>query len=65
MEDPNIADSDPVADEVLVDLHVLRPLMLDGVGGEIHGIDSEMLLKIIAELICCLLNEKKQGKKKG
>ena len=22
-----------------VDLHVLRPLMLDGVGGEIHGAD--------------------------
>ena len=39
MEDPNIADSDPVADEVLVDLHVLLPLMLDGVGGEVHVAD--------------------------
>jgi len=39
MEDPNIADSDPVANEVQVDLHMLRPLMLDGVGGEVHGAD--------------------------
>ena len=37
MEDPNIADSDLVANEVQVDLHMLRPLMLNGVGGEIHG----------------------------
>ena len=39
MENPNIADSDPVAHEVQVDLHMLRPLMLDGVGGEVHGAD--------------------------
>ena len=39
MEDPNIADSDPVANEVQVDLHMLRPLMLNEVGGEIHGAD--------------------------
>ena len=39
MEDPNIADSDPVANEVQVDLHMLRSLMLDGVGGEVHGAD--------------------------
>ena len=32
MEYPNIADCDPVAHEVQVNLHVLRPLMLDGVG---------------------------------
>ena len=37
MEDSNIADSDPVADEVQVDLYMLRPLMLNGVGGEIYG----------------------------
>ena len=36
MEDPNVADSDPVANEVQVDLHMLRPLMLNGIGGEIH-----------------------------
>ena len=37
MEDPNIADSDPVANEVQVDLHMLRPLMLNEIGGEIHS----------------------------
>ena len=39
MEYPNIADDDSVAHEVQVDLHVLRPLMLNGVGGEVHGAD--------------------------
>src|SRR6185312_3076729 len=39
MEYPNIADGDSVAHEVQVNLHMLRPLMLDGVGGEIHGAD--------------------------
>ena len=39
MENPNIADSYPVVHEVQVDLHMLRPLMLDGVSGEIHGAD--------------------------
>ena len=39
MEYANIADGDPVAHEVQVDLHMLRPLMLNGVGGEIHGAD--------------------------
>ena len=39
MEYPDIADCDPVAHEVHVDLHVFRPLMLDGVSGEIHGAD--------------------------
>ena len=39
MENPNIADSDPVAHEVQVDLHVLRPLILNGVGGEVHVAD--------------------------
>ena len=39
MENPNIADSDSVAHEVQVDLHMFHPQMLDGVGGEIHGAD--------------------------
>ena len=39
MEHPNIGDGDPVAHEVQVDLHMLRPLVLDGVGGEIHDAD--------------------------
>ena len=30
MEYPNINDSDTIAHEVQVDLHMLRPLMLDG-----------------------------------
>ena len=47
MENPNIADCDPVAHEVQVDLHMLRPLMLDGVGGEIHGTD------VVAVDVCC------------
>jgi len=38
MEDPNIADSDPVAHKVQVNLHMLRSLMLNGVGEEIHGV---------------------------
>ena len=32
MENPNIADGDPVTHEVQVYLHMLRPLMLNGVG---------------------------------
>ena len=39
MEDPDIADSDPVANKVQVDLHMLRPLMLNRVGGEVDGAD--------------------------
>ena len=39
MEYPNIANGDSVAHEVRVDLHVLRPLMLNRVGGEVHGAD--------------------------
>ena len=39
MENPNLADSDPVANKVQVDLHMLRPLVLDRVGGEVHRAD--------------------------
>ena len=39
MENPNIADGDPVVHKVQVDLHMFRPLMLDGVSGEIHVAD--------------------------
>jgi nucleoside-triphosphatase THEP1 len=38
-ENPNVIDSDTLADEVQVDLHVLRALMLHGIGGEIHRAD--------------------------
>ena len=34
MEYPNIADDDSVAHEMQIDLHMLRPLVLDGVGGD-------------------------------
>ena len=39
MEYPNITDGNSVAHEVQVDLHLLHPLMLNGVGGEVHGAD--------------------------
>jgi hypothetical protein len=39
MENPNITDSYPVANEVKVNLHMLRPLMLNRVDREVHGAD--------------------------
>jgi hypothetical protein len=39
MEDPNIIDNNTVTNKVQVNLHMLRPLMLDRVGGEVHGAD--------------------------
>jgi hypothetical protein len=39
MEDPNITDSHPVANEIQVNFHMLHPLMLNRVGGEVHGAD--------------------------
>ena len=39
MENPNVADSNTVTNKVQVDLHMLRPLMLNRVGGEVHGAD--------------------------
>jgi hypothetical protein len=39
MENPNISNSHPVTNEVQVNLHMLRPLMLNRVGGEVHGAD--------------------------
>jgi hypothetical protein len=39
MENPNISDSHPVTNEVQVNVHMLRPLMLNRVGGEVHGAD--------------------------
>jgi hypothetical protein len=37
MENPNIADSDPVTNKVEVDLHMLRALVPNRVVGEVHG----------------------------
>ena len=39
MENPNIANGNPVANEVQVDLDMLRPLMLNRVGREVYGAD--------------------------
>jgi hypothetical protein len=39
MKNPNITDSHSVTNEVQVNLHMLRPLMLNRVGGEVHGAD--------------------------
>ena len=39
MEDPNIADGDLIPNEVEIDLHMLGPLVLDRIGGEVHRID--------------------------
>jgi hypothetical protein len=39
MENLNIANSHSVSNEVQINLHMLRPLMLNRVGGEVHGAD--------------------------
>jgi hypothetical protein len=39
MENPNIANSHSVTNEVQVNLHMLRSLMLNRVGREVHGAD--------------------------
>jgi nucleoside-triphosphatase THEP1 len=38
-ENPNITVGDPLADKVQVDLHVLRALVLHGIGGEVDRAD--------------------------
>jgi hypothetical protein len=38
-ENPNVTFSDTLADEVWVDLHMLRALMLHGIGGEVDRAD--------------------------
>jgi hypothetical protein len=39
MKNPNITDSHSVTNEMQVNLHMLRPLMLNWVGGEVHSAD--------------------------
>jgi hypothetical protein len=39
VKDPGIADNDTLTDEVKVDLHVLRTLVLLGIGGEVDCAD--------------------------
>jgi hypothetical protein len=39
MKNPNITNSHSVSNEMQVNLHMLRPLMLNRVGGEVQGTD--------------------------
>ena len=39
MEDTNVPDGNALADEVEINLSMLRVLVLNGVGGEVHGAD--------------------------
>ena len=39
MEYPNLADGDAISDEVKIDLHMLGPLVLHRVGGEVDSAD--------------------------
>jgi hypothetical protein len=39
VEYPNIADDDAISNEVKIDLHMLGPLVLHRVGGEVDGAD--------------------------
>jgi hypothetical protein len=39
MKNPHISDDDPLANKVEIELNMLRALMLDGVGGQVHGAD--------------------------
>ena len=39
VKNPNVSNGNPLPDEVEVDLNMLRALVLDGVGGELHSAD--------------------------
>jgi hypothetical protein len=39
MEDSHLADGHPITDEVKINLHMLGPLVLHGVGGEVDRAD--------------------------
>jgi CBS domain-containing protein len=39
MEDANLTDGNLLSDEMKINLHMLRALMLNGVGGEVHDTD--------------------------
>jgi hypothetical protein len=60
MENPNISDSHLVTNEMQVNLHILRPLMLNRIGEEVHGVDvvaidkralGERAMKLSQELL--------------
>ena len=39
MKDPDVSNDNPLTDEVEINLNMLRALVLDEVGGELHGAD--------------------------
>jgi hypothetical protein len=39
MEDADLTDANLLSDEMKINLHMLRALMLNGVDGEVHGAD--------------------------
>jgi hypothetical protein len=39
MKDTDLSDGNLLSDEMKINLHMLRALMLNGVGGEVHGAD--------------------------
>jgi hypothetical protein len=39
MEDADLADGNVLSDKMKINLHMLGALMLNGVGGEVHGVD--------------------------
>jgi len=39
VKDPDVSNGNPLTDEVEINLNMLRALVLDGVGGEVHGAD--------------------------
>jgi hypothetical protein len=39
MEDTDLTDADLLSDKMKINLHMLRALMLNGVGGEVHDTD--------------------------
>jgi hypothetical protein len=39
MEDADLTDGNLLSDKMKINLHILGALMLNGVGGEVHGVD--------------------------
>jgi hypothetical protein len=39
MEDADLTDDNLLSDEIKINLHMFCALMLNGVGGEVHGVD--------------------------
>jgi len=55
VKDPDVSNGNPLADEVEINLDMLRALMLDGVGGEVHiadvvAVDEGATMKRLVEL---------------